>query len=55
MSTYDLLIYHDLSDYTDRTGGRIPDVGADAEDWFGGLARIDASLRSGRGYTRVAS
>jgi hypothetical protein len=39
MPQYDLLIYHDLSDDTERTGDRAPDVGDDAADWFGELGR----------------
>ena len=32
---YDLLVYHDLSDSTDTTGGAVPSVGDKAEEWFG--------------------
>jgi hypothetical protein len=34
-TAYDLLVYHDVSDPTERTGGAIPSVGDDAESWFG--------------------
>jgi hypothetical protein len=32
---YDLLVYHDLSDPTESTGGRVPSIGDNAEEWFG--------------------
>jgi len=38
-TTYDLLVYHDLSDPTDRTGGTVPSVGDNAGEWFGSLGR----------------
>jgi hypothetical protein len=34
-TSYDLLVYHDLSDSTDTTGGAAPSVGDRAEEWFG--------------------
>ena len=36
---YDLLIYHDMTDDTESTGGRIPPIGAIAEEWFGHLGK----------------
>jgi hypothetical protein len=36
---YDLLVYHDLSDPTERTGGATPTVGDDAEKWFGPIGK----------------
>jgi hypothetical protein len=38
-TSYDLLVYHDLADPTERTGGTIPSVGDDAEALFGELGR----------------
>jgi hypothetical protein len=38
-TAYDLLVYHDLSDPTESTGGRVPSVGARADEWFGDLGR----------------
>lgn len=34
-TSYDLLVYHDLSDSTDTTGGAVPKVGDKADEWFG--------------------
>jgi hypothetical protein len=36
-TNYDLLVYHDMSDPTESTGGKVPSVGERAEDWFGDL------------------
>jgi hypothetical protein len=36
---YDLLVYHDLSDSTESTGGSVPSVGQSAEDQFGEIGR----------------
>jgi hypothetical protein len=38
-TAYDLLVYHDLSDPTERSGGTIPSVGDNAEEWFGEIGR----------------
>jgi len=38
-TSYDLLVYYDLADPTERTGGTIPSVGDDAEPLFGELGR----------------
>lgn len=34
-TSYDLLVYHDLSDSTETTGGAVPKVGDKAYEWFG--------------------
>jgi hypothetical protein len=34
-TSYDLLVYHDLSDSTPSTGGHVPSVGDKADEWFG--------------------
>jgi hypothetical protein len=36
-TAYDLLVYHDVSDSTERTGGAVPSVGDRADEWFGQL------------------
>lgn len=38
-TNYDLLVYHDLADPTESSGGTIPSVGDNAEEWFGDLGR----------------
>jgi hypothetical protein len=38
-TSYDLLVYHDLSDSTSTTGGALPSVGDRAEQWFGDMGR----------------
>ena len=38
-TTYDLLVYHDMTDPTPSTGGAVPSVGDPAERWFGTLGR----------------
>jgi hypothetical protein len=38
-TTYDLLVYHDLSDPTERSGGGVPSVGDRAEEWFGSIGK----------------
>lgn len=38
-TTYDLLVYHDMTDPTVSSGGMIPRIGDNAEQWFGELGR----------------
>jgi hypothetical protein len=39
MPAYDLLVYHDLSDYTESSGDRVPSVGEAADGLFGDLGK----------------
>ena len=55
-TAYDLLVYHDLSDPTERTGGTIPSVEDNAEEWFGDIGRHRNIVAVGPGIheSRVA-
>jgi hypothetical protein len=39
MPAYDLLVYHDLCDYTENSGDRVPSVGDAADGLFGDLGK----------------
>jgi hypothetical protein len=48
-TVYDLFVYADVTDPTERTGGSVPKVGDSAEEWFGATGRDQVIVAAGPG------